>query len=232
MRFLGLIGLGLAAIACTPGGVNLPAPATPIPPDAAVTATPTAAPTATPTPAGSPGIGGNASPEATATPDPGASPTPKPSATPKPPATPKPSPSPTVTRFESEAFFLSRPLKWTVEINNQGETKVLLRATTSAASFSVLTDLSVSTLENWKAAAQKRAGTNKIAEGAHTLDGVKGYTISSNQDLAEGRRFVAEYGYAYATRIYAIRTVWDKKGADADAIAAATAAILKSYRWI
>jgi hypothetical protein len=145
-------------------------------------------------------------------------------------ATPTPEPSP--ARVESASFFFVPPAGWAVTQRAESPERVTLGAADGRSSFVVATDPNQSDLAKRRATAVSEAGSGIVSNTSATIDQLTGYYITSNRDTEEGKRYVAEYGFAYRGRVFTLRASWDKREANAEAIATDIQTIIRSFKWL
>jgi hypothetical protein len=159
-----------------------------------------------------------------------ASPSPRASAEPAPSAAPSVAPTP--TRLESTNFFFLVPVGWTITAQSATPEGLTLRGADARAAFSVTTLGGEPNLAERRAEAVEEAGSGILTHTNATLDEVSGYYITSNRDTPDGKRYVVEYGFVYRHKTFVLQARWDKRQADADAVARDVQAIVKSFRWL
>jgi hypothetical protein len=159
-----------------------------------------------------------------------ASPSPRASAEAPPSAAPSVAPTP--TRVESANFFFVTPVGWTIEAQSATPEGVTLRGADARSVFTVATFGGEPSLTKRRAEAVEEAGSGILTNTSATIDEVPGYYLTSNRDTADGKRYVVEYGFVYRNKTFVLQGRWDKRQADADAVAREVQAIVKSFRWL
>lgn len=156
-----------------------------------------------------------------------------PQASTAPAASPSPTPTPLAspTRIESASFFFTPPAGWVVETRSSTPELVRLRAADGRSTFTVSSDATTD-LSVRRERAVTEAGAGLLTNTGATIDQVNGFYVTSNRDTAEGKRYVVEYGFIYRQRAFVLQGSWDKREANAEAIAEDIQALIKTFKWL
>jgi hypothetical protein len=143
-------------------------------------------------------------------------------------------PSPQPSRVESRSFFLNVPVAWRMQQGTLDPEGLLLVADYANASFMVETDrTSPGTLKSRQDRAVAEAGPGLVSNTTGALDQVSGFSVTSNQDLADGgKAYVIQRGYIYRATFFKLTASWDKRSADSDRVDREVKAIISSFRWL
>jgi len=148
-------------------------------------------------------------------------------------ATPAPTPTPAPSRIERDAFRLAVPAGWTVTTDTTDPVEVVLKRTTGTASFELRgLPAGSQTLAKRQAQLVEAAGPGLVKNESALVDGLRGVLVASNQDRAEGKRYVVQRAFIYRETYWVLTTLWDKRAPEATAIEAEATAWVRAFIWL